>query len=251
MKDGQIVEQGSLRELIEKEGIFAAMWANQVTADEPAPSVTKPEEVSLPAETSMSDDTKIQPPPEDAATEAGAGEQTVGDEQPPLESAVETTTEPSEDKPSASYAEVAATEPQTDAPVVDAAPAPVAFPTSDDTSEPFPAPIHVPGVTFDSGVQFPSPRASSPDLAAEPKRKRTASQNLQRFARRVSLVARRSGSSTSIPKQEAPQSRSSKDGDSIQAEGSVSGEPEVSAPPSEDGKSGKKDKKQKKRSSLK
>ena len=42
LKDGQIHEQGSFRELVELNGIFASMWANQVSSSEgPAPSIAE------------------------------------------------------------------------------------------------------------------------------------------------------------------------------------------------------------------
>lgn len=49
MNDGQIVEQGTHKELLEKNGIFARMWADQVNADRRAQSlsVEAPKENSL------------------------------------------------------------------------------------------------------------------------------------------------------------------------------------------------------------
>lgn len=42
LKDGQIYEQGSFRELVELNGLFASMWANQVSSSEgPAPSIAE------------------------------------------------------------------------------------------------------------------------------------------------------------------------------------------------------------------
>ncbi|KLO14578.1 hypothetical protein SCHPADRAFT_914776 [Schizopora paradoxa] len=143
-----------------------------------------------------------------------------------------------------------------DPPKAQASDAPIAFPSYDaDTTEPFPAPPQSPGVTFDASTQIPTPRSGTPDPSSEPKRKRTASQNFQKFARRVSLVARRSGSSTSIPvpaKKDAQSKEATDDGSSTpQAEGSLRGESPASSIQGEDGKRGKKDKKAKKRFSLK
>ncbi len=138
-----------------------------------------------------------------------------------------------------------------DAPRAEASDAPVAFPSYDvDTTEPFPAPPLSPGVTFDdASTQVPTPRSGTPDPSSEPKRKRTASQNFQKFARRVSLVARRSGSSTSIPVP-ASKKEGNRDGSATpQAEGSsVRGESPASSIQGDDGK---KTKKTKKRFSLK
>ena len=45
LKDGQIVEQGSHTELIAQNGLFATMWANQITsADDVAPAVAETKE---------------------------------------------------------------------------------------------------------------------------------------------------------------------------------------------------------------
>ncbi len=42
LKDGQIHEQGSFRELVELNGLFASMWANQVSSsDGPTPSIAE------------------------------------------------------------------------------------------------------------------------------------------------------------------------------------------------------------------
>jgi len=133
-----------------------------------------------------------------------------------------------QDEQTASYAEVAAATPDPDAPVVDQDPAsvppaspardsgaglvnfPVSFPTSgDDESMKAPSSTgagstsHTPGpsVTFGASVDTPPShsRTGTPEPASEGKRKRTTSQNLQRLARRVSLVSKRSGSVSSIP----------------------------------------------------
>lgn len=40
LKDGKIVEQGTHRELLAKDGVFAEMWANQISAEDPALSIT-------------------------------------------------------------------------------------------------------------------------------------------------------------------------------------------------------------------
>ena len=34
LKNGQIVEQGSHRELLERDGVFATMWADQIRSEE-------------------------------------------------------------------------------------------------------------------------------------------------------------------------------------------------------------------------
>lgn len=77
--------------------------------------------------------------------------------------------------------------------------APLAFPKSDDAPQ-FPSPERTPsavGVTFGGSVNTP-PRSGTPDPDAEPKRKRISSQNLQKFARKMSLATRRAGSSSAL-----------------------------------------------------
>jgi len=58
------------------------------------------------------------------------------------------------------------------------------------------------GVTFEP--QSPPSRNETPDPDAEPKRKRTASQNFQRLGRRISIGTRRAGSALAIPIQNIP-----------------------------------------------
>lgn len=82
--------------------------------------------------------------------------------------------------------------------------APLTFPTSDDsasrpqsvklTSQPG-------GVTFGETVNSPPSRGETPVPGAEQKRKRISSQNLQKFARKMSLATRRAGSTTSTPRE--------------------------------------------------
>lgn len=289
LKDGQIVEQGTHRELLERNGVFASMWADQNSTDEaPLPyaeqNAMKATE-GYPME--PEDEPTTQSEQQDALVPSAAPDQndisgeevdksaqedvitTEADEdQAPEEQAA-----PADEPEKKSYADVVASEPPSDkkegtetvvaeaavqdSPPAEASNAPVAFPSYDaDTTEPFPAPPQSPGVTFDASTQVPTPRSSTPDLSSEPKRKRTASQNFQKFARRVSLVARRSGSSTSIPvpaaKKDAQGKEGNDDGSSTpQAEGSVRGESPASSIQGDDSKKGKKDRKTKKRFSLK
>jgi len=46
LSDGQIIEQGTHKELLEKEGTFAKMWADQVNADRLAHSLKSPQETN-------------------------------------------------------------------------------------------------------------------------------------------------------------------------------------------------------------
>jgi ATP-binding cassette subfamily B (MDR/TAP) protein 6 len=78
---------------------------------------------------------------------------------------------------------------------------PLAFPMSDSTQ--LPPSERTPsqsggGVTFEDSANAPPSRGATPDPEAEPKRKRISSQNLQRFARKISLTTRRQGSGSFI-----------------------------------------------------
>lgn len=273
LKDGQIVEKGSHRELIEQDGIFAAMWSDQISADEPNEAVfternKKKEESGYDAEGSIASSTNVkqqqkhvEQEQEEVSKHSLRSPDFEGEPDLVLRSktAVDDTTTTHKVAPAgeavpleaqqdqASYAAVAASSPDADAPVV-AAPvpispstAPIAFPTTDEPETQSgrgsmaEARSPPPAVTFDAGVEFPpsaGSRSATPDPNADGKRKRTASQNLQRFARRVSLVARRTGSSTSIPvAKKDDQPGSSKDNGSIRGEG-ASGSARAESPAS-------------------
>lgn len=235
LKDGQIVEQGNHRQLLEQDGVFANMWSDQIRAEEPdlVPlESTKQELIGYFAEPET---TAVSRPPVDisqseheavpeAATISQAEDQTAAQEVPASHTS-DTEAEGKADVTDRAPADLTVTAagadtensaaPSTppsgpvvfpsDEPVAFPSDAPVAFPNapiSFPTSEQAPesesgldtsgAPA-TPGVTFDESVAHPS-RSETPDPSAEPKRKRTASQNFQRFARRVSLVGKRPGS---------------------------------------------------------
>jgi ATP-binding cassette subfamily B (MDR/TAP) protein 6 len=302
LKDGQIVEHGSHRELLEQDGIFAAMWSDQISGDEPN-GVAYPEgngsangkkvEVSG-YDTGVGDVPKadvkeVQPsvhgeqeaevptqPPQDAEpasipdkvaeSDEAAAKASIDTGETRTAPAEEAAAFPAETQPQqqeGSYAAVAASTPDPEDNVVLAAPvpisppsgnAPISFPTSSDEPEPASgrgstsetpaqAASSTPNVTFDAGVQFPpssaGSRSATPDPTAEGKRRRTTSQNLQRFARRVSLVAKRTGSSSSIP---VPKKDGQQTGDG--ASGSVrDGSPASSIRGGEEGKKNVKEKK--------
>lgn len=185
---------------------------------------------------------------ETSAEEPAPGDNIDNVEEPaPVPAIVETEAESGDKAPETSFATVAASEPTSDSAVVNHKPepstssgAPVAFPSSDAPVS-FPSgPISFPstdepegeadptlatsptsgGVTFDDSVRG-SPRSGTPD-PSDPKRKRTASQNFQRFARRVSLVGRRQGSVPSVGFAQKDR-RESKDEGSDRGEASGSG----------------------------
>ncbi|KAI0266983.1 hypothetical protein BC834DRAFT_871984 [Gloeopeniophorella convolvens] len=181
LKDGQVAEQGTHKQLLELNGIFAAMWAEQVSATEEQPAYSAPVEavsgyqIDDAAPAPMSPHRARQDiTPEDSAPQA---------------------------KPSP---DAVATVSQVDD-------APVAFPSSDvddapatdhvqpeAASQKAPSGTQSPGITFAPEVSTPE-RTGTPDPDAEPKRKRISSQNFQRLARRISVTTRRAGSATGIP----------------------------------------------------
>ncbi|THH03982.1 hypothetical protein EW145_g5852 [Phellinidium pouzarii] len=288
LKDGQIVEQGSHRELLENDGVFASMWADQIRAEEPQFSSFNKQEVSgYAVEPAKAADAEVpktgttesepEPVPEPANHEEDISVQAAprSEEQ---ETAVHAETESKEGTTEPSFAAIAAQESAADAPVVEYASAPstssdapvafpssgpvafpsevVSFPSYDESPEPEREPgsttpsAPVPtGVTFDESVQFPASRSGTPDPSADPvKRKRTASQNFQRFARRVSLVGRRQGSIPPLPGQ--PLKDELKDGSgndegNVRGEGSARGEGESPAASLNEGKKALKDRREK------
>jgi ATP-binding cassette subfamily B (MDR/TAP) protein 6 len=204
LKDGQIVEQGNHQELLARGGVFATMWADQISATgdptvdrsvdnepvlgyqtEPTPAA----EAAVEAETPDAPDAPqehvasgvfVDIPEAVPATLASTEE--AADEPPPLP-AKEPVIPPSDG--------VATT-------------TPLAFPTSEDTASQKATSERIPlqtagGVTFGDSVNSPPSRSGTPDPDAEMKRKRTTSQNFQRFARKISLTTRRPGSGTVIP----------------------------------------------------
>ncbi|KAG2072290.1 hypothetical protein BDR04DRAFT_1153542 [Suillus decipiens] len=174
LKDGRIVEQGSHKELLELDGLFASMWADQISASE------------------------------DPKTQAGY-EVDVGDDAPVVD-----IPEP-ETRSTVVEEIIVADSPQVIPASLEAQPnAPIAFPISNDAPQAFPTtasvsdtpsihshpelssiPAHVQGasVTFDAKATTP-PRMASP----EPRRG-LSTHNIQRLARKISL----SGKAPKLP----------------------------------------------------
>jgi len=252
LKDGQIVEQGSHKELVAMDGVFASMWADQISSTEdPAISVrsVKPEEgYSVgPEEVAANEDAEDTPPEVPPKVEVDLTEPAVPEaevqvevESPPepeaeLEPEPAPLTFPSSEEPESPVVAFPSNDtmssPVSESPVV-------AFPVSDDTQStthsttrsvpPTPA-----GVTF-SAPNSP-PRTGTPDPDAEPKRKRISSQNFQRLAKRISISTRRQGSVGSI----IPGLKKDKDSSpriSVDDAAGGSGSVNDSPAPSEDGK---------------
>ncbi|KAH8119171.1 hypothetical protein DFH11DRAFT_1780939 [Phellopilus nigrolimitatus] len=280
LRDGQIVEQGSHRELLEKNGIFATMWADQIRAEEP-PFDGKKEVTGYSVEqpgkgpdveasrAGTAAGSEFEPVSEPATQEEVSVPRTAPESEAVTEveptNAAPAETDTKDNSTAETFAAVAASEPAEDAPVVEHAPAPAAapdapvafpsaapvafpgapisFPSSDDPEyehgqEPSATSQPTPGVTFDESVQPPA-RSGTPDPSAEPRRKRTASQNFQRFARRVSLVGKRQGSVSSVPGSQVAKDDKTKDGkddSSVRGEGSARGEGESPAASLNEGK---------------
>lgn len=233
LKDGQIVEQGSHKELLAKDGVFAAMWADQISASEdPAISIqsAKPELSGYSAGPSASTEDVVAPPmdteevvydiPPETQAEGDLQEGVVAAEEPTESQSLEFSEEPepivspeSEAEPPVAFpssesatvqplafpsSEEAAEETVSPPDIQSEPESPVvAFPVSDDgPSTPQSAPLIPAGVTFGE-TNTPS-RTGTPDPDAEPKRKRISSQNFQRLAKRISISTRRQGSVASI-----------------------------------------------------
>ncbi|PFH52007.1 hypothetical protein AMATHDRAFT_57687 [Amanita thiersii Skay4041] len=245
LKDGQIVEQGSHKELLARDGIFASMWADQVSSSEDvAASIggsSKKELTGYTIESQINneDDDEIV-----ASQIIGGQDETGNKHMDQIQESREVASGPVAFPLSPSVPATGSVQFPIDQtiPPDQSVADPVAFPTA---SEPqdirSPTPIAAQTVTFDTNMS--SPRTGTPDLEGETKRKRISSQNFQRLARRISITARRQSSSF-IPglKKDSSPRVSSDDG---------SPRPEVSESPSgslkaEDKGKKKKDRKDKK-----
>ncbi|KAJ3788636.1 mitochondrial half-size ABC transporter [Lentinula aff. detonsa] len=222
LKDGQIIEQGSHKELLASDGVFASMWADQISAsEEPAPSINsvKHEVSAYSAGPSESTEEVVLPTePVDAETSLDVPARAETDLEEPVMVATEPESQPepelmlTEEPASIAPEQVApspnpiafpSAEPQEEpvgSPDITSEPTSpvVAFPISDETqstTHSIPATPTPAGVTFEAST---SPRTGTPDPDAEPKRKRISSQNFQRLARRISISTRRQGSVASI-----------------------------------------------------
>jgi len=205
LKDGQIIEQGSHKELLARDGVFATMWADQISASEDPTASLVDRNITNEAVPGYLDD-EMEPT---QAAEDAIEEEALGAPQEDVATSVFV------DNPDAIAATFEETENVADAPPPlpakedppseeIPAPAPLAFPSSEDTAPQQAIPERVPpqnagGVTFGDTINSPPSRSGTPDPDAEPKRKRISSQNLQRFARKISLATRRTGSGTAVP----------------------------------------------------
>jgi hypothetical protein len=197
LKDGQIVEQGSHKELLALNDVFASMWADQISASN-EPVIVVGETVTAEVPGYSVENVEPAPTPavleEDTLVDVGPSEDVPVEAQTTLPEIVSQNTDaslvafPSEDPPSTS---------QDEAPT-EIAPMPTASAdtpaTGTEVANKVPAAAITPGVMFSSKVNMP-PCTGRPDPDSELKRKRIS---FQRLARRISLTTRRTGSSSSI-----------------------------------------------------
>lgn len=221
LKDGQIIEQGSHKELLAQDGVFATMWADQISASGDAPGSISGQSIKKEAIVGyLQDQTDAASVAEvDAAEGEGlsAPQERAADTFVATPEAIPAALEPTEaeEAPPVPTKEPIAFPSEEPAPESTPAP-PLAFPTSDSASqralsERIPSQT-VGGITFGDTVNSPPSRTGTPEPGADQKRKRISSQNLQRFARKMSLGTRRSGSTTSVPRESSSTAQTSQDG---------------------------------------
>ncbi|KAI0829891.1 hypothetical protein BC628DRAFT_1314647 [Trametes gibbosa] len=180
LKDGRIVEQGTHGELLAQGGIFAAMWADQVSSTDETVSAHRKSAVvngfdveeateMEPAVVAEGLETVPQVGTEEIAQDALADSETAAEATPEEVIPSETTTTPVAFPSTDSAEEVVEAAPEPSAgPVPDTTPAaPVAFPSSDDTAPvSFPssdaAPLAFPTSDSPAPISFPgSPETGS------------------------------------------------------------------------------------------
>ncbi|KAF4567762.1 hypothetical protein EYR40_006769 [Pleurotus pulmonarius] len=268
LKDGQVVEQGTHKELVAMDGIFASMWADQVsTTDEHHPYAESRSSKKNQSALSLHPEGSViahDAAPSEALSPFADAEPNV----PSSSSHVEAPeVPPKEEAPSAAPIAFPSSDEPADAPIsfpttdtpdnvsLAAVPAPseavpIAFPSSDDTASQreIISPAQTPGVTFESSVNTP-PRTGTPDVEGEPKRKLNAAQNFQRLARRISLTTRRQGSSSSISMIPGLR-RGESTKEPTDASGRSSNDSPAESVASDDKTKKKKDKKEKRRKSV-
>jgi len=207
LKDGQIVEQGSHKELLALDGVFASMWASQTDSASEDPGVSihsaKPDvsvySVDNTEEHGATDNDVA--PEETELVAAAESEPEKAQEPAPITNDAEAETSapiafPSSESAKAEHEMSLKLYSVYSEPTSPTSPV-VAYPVSDDNqSTSPPVPRAGTGVTFEASTP---PRTGTPDPDSEPKRKRISSQNFQRLARRISISTRRQGSISLIP----------------------------------------------------
>lgn len=216
MKDGQIIEQGNFKELLALDGVFASMWADQVSAtedpaislaagstDKNVPVAVENEQIAV--DERAASENLIVPPdeghvistPEQLSTLDLSVSEHKEISPDPTSETIAFPSSPTPDDVEESKGAESQLIPKVLA--IEDTPQPLVFPSSE-PSEPQGSEIKpTPAVTFGSDVNLS--RTGTPDLDSEPKRRRISSQNFQRLARRISISAKRQSSSMipSIP----------------------------------------------------
>ncbi|KAG6862313.1 hypothetical protein C0995_016011 [Termitomyces sp. Mi166 len=289
LKDGQIVERGSHKELLALDGIFASMWADQVSASDDRTSLDErsikkevsgyvgeseaqveheatPVQLQRP-EVIPSVDALVDMPTDVSPTAEAVLVDLSGYPTPTAELVA------SQRGESIKHEELAPSSPPIHSPIpITPITAPLAFPTTNELEQEPPesqlqpqspptegvSTPQVPAVSFPAHLTTPPSRTGTPDTDSEPKRKRISSQNFQRLARKISLTTRRQSSSSIIPgissipglKRESP--RVSTDDSSQRAESSQRNESPAGSIKDGEAKTKlkKKDKKEKNRKST-
>ncbi|KAG9316420.1 hypothetical protein JVU11DRAFT_2454 [Chiua virens] len=218
LKDGQLVETGPFKELVQAGGLFASLWANHVRASAPVPGsssatasgVAEGYDVSI-ANAQSVDGQIDEAPPADSPRAVTASIRAPGASirAPSIKPTVSTRADsvapsvPTKDFALAVSFPSARDEPEPIAFSVSPTPAPIMFPKTDDSrsiESGSQAHVRLPTtITFDTPIT--PPRVSTPDPTGasppppetEGKRKRISSQNFQRLARRISLSTPKKG----------------------------------------------------------
>lgn len=216
MKDGQIIEQGNFKELLALDGVFASMWADQVSAtedpaislaagstDKSVPVAVENEQIAV--DERAASENLIVPPdeghvistPEQLSTLDLSVSEHKEISPDPTSETIAFPSSPTPDDVEESKGAESQLIPKVLA--IEDTPQPLVFPSTE-PFEPQGSEIKpTPAVTFGSDVNLS--RTGTPDLDSEPKRRRISSQNFQRLARRISISAKRQSSSMipSIP----------------------------------------------------
>jgi len=204
-----VIERGNHAELLALNGTFAEMWTDQVSSSDSASTVAKRHSVAgyeVEQDTTTAQDaTESGDVAEHQTNHPGVGANIKLAEND-TNTAVDFPTNNRDEEVEEVPVEPKRVERDPSQPLT--FPTTVAFPGSGDaeshdtpsiTNGPRP---QSPAVTFEP--QSPPPRNETPDPDAEPRRKRTASQNFQRLSRRISIGTRRAGSVLAMPIQNIP-----------------------------------------------
>lgn len=261
LKEGSVIERGNHAELLSLNGTFAEMWNDQVSASDAASTVAKRQSVVVGYDVERDTTTAQDVPESGDAAEYEVNHSGVGaniklaenDTNAPVDFPTTDRDQEMEEVPVKPKQEPIAKRESLQPATL---PTTVAFPGSGDTESRDTPSIgngsrpQSTGVTFEP--QSPPSRNETPDPDAEPKRKRTASQNFQRLGRRISIGTRRASSALSIPipnipgfKREATPTPVNKDEPVTDAP--VTGSPSPSLDDAAKAKKLKKDKKEKRK----